>query len=279
MNGKRTAVAAVALALALCISVIAVFWQVSSNQPVLYLATTTSLHDSGLLSKLLPEFERASNTRVYVIAAGTGQALEYGKRGDADLLMVHAPEIEMEFMNAGHGVERKELFYSEFVIVGPKTNPAGISANDTITLAFWKIYNSGSKFVSRGDFSGTNLRELQIWTQLGISPQELKSRPWYLNGSGSMSTALMLANEKEAYTLGDLATWTFMKLKLRNLVKFEVEKTGELVNVYSLIITKSGFEKKGEPVVKFKTWLESRETLSEIENYTINSEQVFWVRW
>lgn len=254
-------------------------WQLGTTKQNLILATTTSLYDSGMLSKILKEFENENNAKVYVLALGTGQALEYGKRGDADILLVHAPPLEMEFMNSGYGIARKELFYNYFVLVGPKTNPARIAFDDNITNAFWKIYNSASNFVSRGDKSGTHLKELEIWEHLGTSLQDLKTKSWYLNGSGSMSTALVVANEKEAYTLSDIATWAFLGPKLGNLVKFEIQKTEILRNVYSLIVTKAGAERKGELVKKFMAWIESPETLSKIENYTINSEQLFIVRW
>ncbi|MEM3396100.1 MAG: substrate-binding domain-containing protein [Thermoplasmata archaeon] len=279
MIEKKAKIAVIMSCVFICITSIIAFWQINSSNAKLILATTTSLYDSGLLSEILPEFEEAHDAKVYVIAVGTGQALEYGKRGDADVLLVHAPELEKEYIDAGFGTERRELFQNYFVLIGPKTNPAGISSIHNITQAFEKIYSSSSKFVSRGDLSGTHLRERQIWQQLGISLDDLKTKSWYLNGSGSMSTALMLANEKGAYVLCDPATWAFLKPKLGNLEKFEIQKNADLVNIYSLLITKSGSEKNGALIKKFETWLQSPETLSKIENYTINSEQLFWTRW
>ncbi|MEM3567408.1 MAG: substrate-binding domain-containing protein [Thermoplasmata archaeon] len=277
---RRVEKVAVALfSLLLSIAGIALFWQLNTVRQGILLATTTSLYDSGLLSSILPDFEQQYRAEVHVLALGTGQALEYGKRGDADVLLVHAPELEREFMESGCGAERRELFYNYFVLVGPKTNPAGISNENNITQAFWKIYNSGSNFVSRGDGSGTHFRELEIWRQLGISLSDLKARPWYLNGSGSMSTALLVANEKEAYALSDIATWAFLHQKLGNLRRFEIQKSEELLNVYSLILTKAGMERNSLLLQKFKAWFESAETLSKIENYTVNSEQLFKVRW
>jgi len=250
-----------------------IFWPKKES---FVLATTTSVQDSGLLSAILPDFEREHGIEVHVIAVGTGEAIEYGKRGDAQALLVHSPALEKQFMDAGFGIKRKELFWNYFVLVGPISNPANISCNDSLAQAFGKIYSNGAKFVSRGDNSGTHQREISIWKELGIDMANLTGKTWYLNGSGSMANVLLVANEKGAYTLSDLATWAFLSPKLPNLKKIETRLTNESINIYSLIITKAGNESKGKALQEFWDWFTSEKTLARIENYTINGEQLFW---
>ncbi|MGB9636792.1 MAG: substrate-binding domain-containing protein [Thermoplasmata archaeon] len=239
------------------------------------LATTTSLQDTGLLSDILPDFEKKYGIEVSVVAVGTGQALEYGKRGDAHILLVHAPTQEIEFMKNGYGVERRTLFWNTFVLIGPETNPAKINASDNISLAFMKIYNSSSFFVSRGDMSGTHLKELAIWKECGVSSAALTNKTWYINASAGMGTTLLVADEKFAYTLSDIATYLKFKPKLKKLINIEITITENIKNLYSLIITKAGYDNKNREVNCFRDWLISNETLSKIENYTINSQKVF----
>lgn len=176
----------------------------------LLLATTTSTYESGLLDYLIPFFEQKHNVRVYIISVGSGQAIEIAKRGDADIVLVHSRELEESFVQEGYGVHRVGVMYNDFVIIGPKNDPANIEDTKNATEAFMKIANAGDEgkaiFISRADRSGTHLLELKIWSHLGIQPSDSTSA-WYFEAGASMATVLRMANEKQAYTLTDRGTW------------------------------------------------------------------------
>jgi tungstate transport system substrate-binding protein len=196
----------------------------------LVLATTTSTQDSGLLDYLLPMFEAQFNTQVDVIAVGTGQALQIGRDGNADVLLVHARAQEDAYMAAGDGSRREDVMYNDFVIVGPVSDPAGIQGIPTAVEAFKKIAAAQAKFISRGDGSGTNTKELSIWKSTGITP----SGSWYVSAGQGMGEVLTMADELGAYTLTDRATYltrTKAGLKLQILV----EKDKSLLNPYGVI--------------------------------------------
>ena len=199
------------------------------------LATTTSTQDSGLLDYLLPYFEKDTGIKVKVIAKGTGEALEIGKRGDADCLLVHAKAKEIDFINQGYGIKRYQVMYNDFVIVGPKGDIAKIKqkANDDPIKAFELIYKSNSKFISRGDESGTHQKEKDIWKKANIEP---KWDNYIVTGLG-MGQVLNMANEKNAYTLTDRGTYLSMKDKLE--LQVVCEKNPILINQYSLIMLNS----------------------------------------
>ena len=169
----------------------------------LILATTTSLQDSGLLDVLVPAFEKASGYTVKTVAVGTGQALTMGQQGNADVLFVHAPTQEQAFMDAGWGVDRRLVAHNYFWIVGPASDPAGISGMTSAVDAFKKIAASGATFVSRGDSSGTNTKELALWKSAGITPKG----SWYIESGQGMGATLQIASEKTGYTLTDTATF------------------------------------------------------------------------
>jgi tungstate transport system substrate-binding protein len=196
----------------------------------LILATTTSTQDSGLLEYLLPDFEKEFNTKIDVIAVGTGQAIQLGKDGNADVLMVHARSQEDAFMNAGDGTRREDVMYNDFVIVGPESDPAGIKSTTSGVEAFKKIAETQSTFISRGDKSGTNTKELSIWDAAGIKP----SGKWYQSAGQGMGEVLTMTDEQQAYTLSDRATYlarTATGLKSKILV--EGDKI--LLNPYGVI--------------------------------------------
>lgn len=176
----------------------------------LLLATTTSTYESGLLDYLIPPFEQRYNVQVHAISAGTGQAIEVAKRGDADVVLVHARELEESFVRDGYGVHRVGAMYNDFVIIGPENDPAGIKGITNATEAFQKVSKAGAGgkalFISRADKSGTHQLELKIWAQLGIHPSG-SEHSWYLEAGASMATVLRMSNEKQAYTLTDRATW------------------------------------------------------------------------
>ncbi|MEI7743440.1 MAG: substrate-binding domain-containing protein [Chloroflexota bacterium] len=195
----------------------------------LILATTTSTQDSGLLDVLVPAFEKASGYKVKTVAVGSGAALKLGTEGNADVLLVHSPAAEKTFMDANSGVDRLLVMHNSFLIVGPKADPAGIAGTKSAADAFKKIADTKSTFVSRGDGSGTEAKELAYWKKLGITP----AAPWYVQSGQGMAATLQVASEKSAYTLTDIATWAATKANL-NLVSV-VEGDTSLLNIYHVI--------------------------------------------
>ena len=200
----------------------------------LRMATTTSLYDTGLWGYLEPMFEEQYNVELDVMYAGTGKALEYGRRGDVDVITVHSKAREEEFVAEGYGVDRVPFAYNYFLIVGPESDPAGIKGMSP-EEAFEKLMNTGKgSFVSRGDDSGTHAKERAIWQGAGYEYEEVQNAGvWYIEGGTGMGPTLMLASEKEAYTLTDLGTFLAYKGKLE-LVPI-VDKGDILLNVYSAI--------------------------------------------
>jgi len=211
---------------------------VSSQKPVILLATTTSTYDSGLLDYLMPKFESKYGVSVHLISVGTGQAIETAKRGDADFVLVHSKKLELEFINSTYGIHRIGVMYNDFIIIGPSNDPAGINGMSNATEAFKKIADNGAEdnatFVSRADKSGTNTLELSIWSTLGMTPSN-KTQAWYLEAGAGMGTVLRMSNEKGAYTLTDRATWISFKSQLTNMaVLVQGDKT--LLNPYAVIL-------------------------------------------
>ena len=198
--------------------------------PALILATTTSTQDSGLLDALVPAFEKATGYQVKTVAVGTGQALTMGQQGNADVLLVHAPASEKTFMDAGYGVDRRLVAHNYFLVVGPSADPAGIGSAKTATEAFTKIAAAKATFVSRGDGSGTETKELAIWKTANVTP---KGQAWYLQSGQGMGATLQIASEKQGYTLTDDATFTAntSKLQLTSLVQGDPT----LLNIYHVI--------------------------------------------
>jgi tungstate transport system substrate-binding protein len=195
----------------------------------LILATTTSTQDSGLLDVLLPIFEKENNLKVKTIAVGTGQALEMGKKGEADVLLVHAPKSEEELIASGDAVNRKRVMYNDFILVGPSEDPAGVKAED-IRDAFKKISDTKATFVTRGDDSGTHKKELAVWAALSIEP----NGDSYLSTGQGMGPSLQVAAEKNGYILTDRATWLALKKNLNNLAII-VEGGQDLMNIYHVM--------------------------------------------
>ena len=196
----------------------------------LILATTTSTNDSGLLDFILPDFEAEFGAEVDVIAVGTGQALALGENGDADVLLVHARAREDAFMDAAHGVRREDVMYNDFVIVGPPDDPAGIEGMKDAGLAFAEIANAEAAFVSRGDDSGTHTKEKAIWEAAGMEP----AGDWYISAGQGMGAVLTMADEQQAYTLSDRATYLARTLEGTELVIL-VEGDPILFNPYGVL--------------------------------------------
>lgn len=193
------------------------------------MATTTSTENSGLLSYLVPQFEKQSGYNVHIIAAGTGKALRMGRDGDVDVVLVHAPEAEEKFVTNGYGVKRYPVMYNDFIVVGPRGDPAGLKQEKTIQGAFQRLTNSGQLFVSRGDDSGTNKKELSIWRSLAIAPDSKN----YREAGQGMGKVLQISGELNAYTLTDRGTWLAYQHKLPLEIVFEGDRL--LFNPYGII--------------------------------------------
>ena len=202
-----------------------------ANQDLI-LATTTSTQDSGLLDVLIPLFEQQTGYKVKVVAVGTGAALQMGQQGNADVLLVHAPSSEVTYMAGGFGKDRLLVMHNDFIIVGPTADPAGIKGTASAVDAFKKIATSSAMLISRGDQSGTNIKELSLWKSAGLDPAGQKPA-WYVQSGQGMGATLTIASEKNAYTLTDRATYLANKSNLQ--LDILVEKDTSLLNVYHVI--------------------------------------------
>lgn len=225
------------------------------NQSIL-LSTTTSTENSGLLSFLLPIFTQDSGIEVKVVAVGTGQALKMGEDGDADVLLVHAKESEEKFVAEGHGIERFDVMYNDFILIGPKNDPLELAmrASQDISKAFLIIQENKGKFISRGDDSGTHKMELSLWKDAGLEP----SGKWYISAGQGMGAVIQMADEMEAYTLTDRATYLSMMNKLD--LEVLVEGDQKLFNQYGVIAVnpEKNQQINHEGAEKFIEWLLSQ---------------------
>jgi tungstate transport system substrate-binding protein len=217
-----------------------------------------------LLDYLLPDFEQKAGVKVDVVAVGTGQALKIGEDGNADVLLVHARAKEDAFMQAGHGVRREDVMYNDFVIVGPASDPAGIKGMTSATEAFQKIADTKSTFISRGDESGTNTKELSVWKALGMEP----SGDWYVSAGQGMGAVLTMADEQQAYTLSDRATYLAMTQQGLDL-EILVEGDKILFNPYGVIAVNPAKNPqiKAELANQFIDWIISVPTQKKIAQF------------
>jgi len=207
----------------------------ASAEVRLKLATTTSTDNSGLLNVLLPPFEKMLGVRVDVIAVGTGKALELGKNGDVDVVLVHARSAEDQFVEEGYGVNRRDVMYNDFIIIGPTDDPAGVKGMKDAVAALENISAKKTPFVSRGDDSGTHKREKSLWEEAGIEPAAPGSTGgWYMEAGQGMGATLQIADEKQAYTISDRGTYLAYrdKIELEILVEGDAER---LANPYGII--------------------------------------------
>jgi tungstate transport system substrate-binding protein len=237
-------------------------------------ASTTSTQDSGLFGYLLPIFKAKTGIDVKVIALGTGQALDTARRGDADVVLVHAKPQEENFVAQGFGVKRFDVMYNDFVLIGPKDDPAGIKGQD-IEAALKAIAAKAAPFVSRGDRSGTHAAELSLWNQAGIEIDRQKG-PWYREIGQGMGAALNTAAAMKAYVLADRGTW--ISFKNRGDLDVVVEGDKRLFNQYGVILVnpeKYPWVKK-DLAQSFIDWLLSAEGQSAIANYRIDGQQLFF---
>jgi len=236
--------------------------------PDLILATTTSTQDSGLLDVLIPLFEEQTGYIVKVVAVGTGQALQMGQEGNADVLLVHAPSSEKTYMDGGFGKDRFLVMHNDLIIVGPASDPAVIKGDATAADAFARIYAAGAPFVSRGDKSGTNTKELALWKSASLDPATEKAA-WYIESGQGMGATLTIASEKEAYTLTDRATYLANKANLQ--LDLLAEKDNALLNVYHVITVNSEMWPKVnyDGAIAFAKWLTEPETQGVIRSFGV----------
>jgi len=235
-------------------------------EEVIVCASTTSTQNSGLFEYILPVFEKKTGTKVKVVAVGTGAALENGKRGDADVVLVHAREDELKMVQEGWFVDRHDLMYNDFVVVGNPMDPAKIKGIKEAQKAFQKIAEAKAVFISRGDQSGTHKKELSLWKAAGTDPA---GKEWYLEVGQGMSKTLRIAFEKQAYTLTDRGTYLSMEDDVRNDLKILVEGDTALFNQYGVMAVSP----EKHPSVKYKeamtfiNWLISEEGQKTIASF------------
>ena len=238
-------------------------------------ASTTSTQDSGLFGHILPMFKAKTGIDVKVVAQGTGQALDTARRGDADVVFVHAKPAEEKFLSEGFGVKRYPVMYNDFVLIGPKADPAGIKGSKDIVAALGAIKAKGADFISRGDKSGTHQAELNLWKVAGIDIAKDKG-PWYKEIGQGMGAALNTASASNAYVLADRGTW--LSFKNRGELVIAVEGDKRLFNQYGVMLVnpeKHPSVKKdlGQQLID---WLVSSEGQKAIAEYKINGEQLFY---
>jgi tungstate transport system substrate-binding protein len=240
-------------------------------QPLLRLATTTSTDNSGLLGYLLPSFEQASGYKVHVIAVGTGKALRMGRDGDVDVLLVHAPGAEQQFIDEGFDEQRIAVMYNDFVIVGPADDPAGLRNAANIGEAMTQLHTSKAVFVSRGDDSGTHKKERGLWQAAGILPDSLH----YRSAGQGMGKVLQMAGELEAYTLTDRGTWIAYEDK--SPLKIAFQHAAALQNPYSIIaITpKRHHDTNYAGAMALVKWIISPQAQQLIKDFRINDKSLF----
>jgi tungstate transport system substrate-binding protein len=240
--------------------------------PRIRLATTTSTENSGLLSYLLPFFTDDTGYLVDVVAVGTGAALKLGENADADVVLVHARAQEDAFMAAGHGSERRDVMYNDFIIVGPKSDPAGLSRSTGSIDAFTKLATGGTPFISRGDKSGTNIKELEIWKATGVTP----IGSWYKEAGQGMEQVLLMADGLQGYTLTDRGTWIAVKDKTSLVISYEGE--AELFNPYGVITVAPSKNPAINAVgaKAFLDWITSKRGQDLIASYKLGGQTLFF---
>jgi tungstate transport system substrate-binding protein len=248
---------------------------VNAQDKSIVVASTTSTQDSGLFEHLLPLFTKKTGITVKVVAQGTGQALDTGRRGDADAVFVHAKSAEMKFLSEGQGVKRYPVMYNDFVLIGPKSDPAGIKGMKDVAKAMQTIKDKQAPFISRGDRSGTHIAELNLWKDSSIDIEKDKG-PWYKSIGQGMGAALNTAGASNAYVLSDRGTWIHFKNKGDLAIVVEGDK--RMFNQYGVMLVNP--EKhpnvKKELGQQFIDYLVSPQGQKDIANYKIDGQQLFY---
>jgi len=236
------------------------------------MAVTTSTENSGLLSVLLPPFEDEHQIKIHILSVGTGKALRLGQNGDVDLVLVHVPEAEKEFINAGFGVGRTAVMHNDFILLGPGNDPAGVKKSVSLTEALTLIQKSQSIFISRGDNSGTHKKEQKLWDVAGVKP---KGR-WYLSIGQGMGAALTMAYEKQAYILSDRGTYLAYLGEMTLDIVYEKDEI--LKNPYHIILVNPEIHPhiKTELAQKFIYYITGEEGQKIIRDFRINNEPLFY---
>ena len=254
---------------------------ITASQPApaqdksIVVASTTSTQDSGLFEYLLPLFTKKTGITVKVVAQGTGQALDTGRRGDADVVFVHAKSAEEKFLAEGQGVQRFPVMYNDFVLIGPMSDPAHIKGMKDVAKAFQTIKDKNADFISRGDRSGTNIAELKLWKDAGIDIEKDKGL-WYKSIGQGMGAALNTAGASNAYVLSDRGTWIHFKNKGDLAILVEGDK--RMFNQYGVMLVNPAKHPnvKKELGQAFIDYLISPQGQKDIANYKINGEQLFY---
>ncbi|MCC6532531.1 MAG: substrate-binding domain-containing protein [Burkholderiales bacterium] len=260
------------LACLLALTAIAAAW---SAERFITVASTTSTEQSGLFKHLLPAFDKRTGIQVRVVALGTGQALDLARRGDADVVFVHDPAAEERFVAQGDGVKRHEVMYNDFILIGPKPDPAGVAGGRDIVAALVRIQAAGAPFVSRGDKSGTHAAELRLWRLAAIDPTQARGR-WYRETGAGMGPSLNTAASMNAYLISDRGTWLNFKNRMDLAVVVEGDK--RLFNQYGVILVNPAKHAhvKRDLGQRFIDWLISAEGQAAIAAYKIGGEQLFF---
>src|ERR1700732_4070060 len=247
----------------------------SAAEQSIVLASTTSVENSGLLAHILPQFTAKTGITVNVVAQGTGKALDTARRGDADLLLVHDPDAEQQFMDEGHGATRRQIAWNDFIIVGPSADPAHVRGGNDSVAALKAIASAQAAFVSRGDKSGTNAAELRLWKIAGQTPDALNKEKWYRDIGGGMGQALNAASAMDAYTLSDRGTW--LSFNNKGSLVIAVEGDPRLINRYDVIeLNPQKHAGTKLTVAKvFADWLVSSEGQQAIGAYQVNGQKLF----
>ena len=270
MLNRRTLIAAVAFGAVVMAAPAAL-----AQDKSIVVASTTSTQDSGLFEYLLPLFKAKTGITVKVVAQGTGQALDTGRRGDADVVFVHAKSAEEKFLAEGQGVQRYPVMYNDFVLIGPKSDPAGIKGMKDVAKAFQTVKAKQAAFISRGDRSGTHIAELKLWKDAGIDIEKDKG-PWYKSIGQGMGAALSTAGASNAYVLSDRGTWIHFKNKGDLAILVEGDK--RMFNQYGVMLVNPAKHPnvKKELGQEFIDYLISPQGQKDIANYKINGEQLFY---
>lgn len=241
----------------------------------LIIQSTTSTYNSGFYNYILPIVKSKINVDAHVVSVGTGAALKNASNCDGDVVIVHAKERELNFVKKGFGINRKDLMYNDFIIIGPKENPAQINDTDSPLEAFRKIFKTSSIFVSRGDDSGTHFKEMSIWKKAELNPLEFSGR-WYREAGSGMGATLNLANGMGAYTITDRASW--INFNNKNELKIFTEKSKILFNQYGITLVNPARcpNVKSDIAKKFIKWLTSFEGQNKIKAFKVKGKQMFF---
>jgi tungstate transport system substrate-binding protein len=244
-------------------------------QQSIILASTTSVENSGLLAHILPAFTKQTGITVHVLAQGTGQALQTAARDDADLVLVHDPEAEQKFIEAGDGIDRRQIAWNDFIVVGPRSDPAHVAGTRDAVAALKAIASAKALFVSRGDKSGTDALEHRLWRVAGIEPAKAGGGSWYRDIGGGMGAALNVAQGTDAYTISDRGTW--LNFANKGDLTVLVEGDPRLLNRYDVILLNPAKHPVPKQALarRFAQWLASPEGQAAIGAYEVDGEQLF----